>query len=50
MVRERQGDPIDETAETPASANVFAVAGLDEFEDDRPARLADALNLSLIHI
>jgi len=46
VVRERQGDSNDEAATTPASANVFAVAGLDEFEDDRPARLADALNLT----
>ena len=50
MVRARQGDPIVETAETPASANVFAEAGLDEFGDDRPARLADALNLTFANL
>ena len=46
MVRERQADPIEEEAARPASTNVFATAGLDEFEDDRPARLADTLNLT----
>lgn len=39
-------DPNDQAAAMPAAANVFAEAGLDEFEDDRPARLADALNLT----
>lgn len=45
MVRARQGNSAAGAAETPASANVFAMAGLDEFEDDRPARLAAALGL-----
>jgi len=46
VVRERQADPIEEAAARPTSTNVFATAGLDEFEDDRPARLADTLNLT----
>jgi len=50
VVRERQGDPNDKAAATPAPANVFAEAGLDEFEDDRPARLADALNLPFANL
>jgi len=46
VVRARQRGSTERTAETPVSANLFAAAGLDEFEDDRPARLADSLNLT----
>ena len=46
VVRTRQGNSRAGEAETPASANVFAAAGLDEFGDDRPAQLADALGLA----
>ena len=34
----------------PASANVFAAAGLDEFDDDRPARLAAVLGLTFANL
>jgi len=46
VVRARQRIPIEEVAAGPASGNVFAAAGLDEFEDDRPAALADALGIT----
>ena len=39
-----------EAATTPVSGNVFAGAGLDEFEDDRPARLADALGIAFSNL